>query len=69
MAAKILCRSLELEPLHGFFFMFDLKEDLTLDVYCLVSSVILIIKTLFFSRFRILVDISVLFILAIIKIC
>ena len=38
-------------------------------MWWLVFGVILIIKTMIFLRFRILADISVLFILAIIKIC
>ena len=64
MAAKILWRMLELQPLPGFV----LRKDLTLHMYWLVFGVISLIKTLIFLRFRILADISVLFILAIIKI-
>ena len=48
--------------------MFGLKKDLTLHMCWLVFGVIQIIKTLIFLRFRILADISVLFIFAIIKI-
>ena len=49
-------------------FMFGLKEDLTLAVSWKAFGVILIIKTSIFLRFSILADISVLLILAIIKI-
>ena len=38
-------------------------------MWCLIFGVILIIKTMIFLRFRVLADISVLFILSIIKIC
>ena len=66
MAAKILCRSLELELLHGFVLCLVQWNNPTLDVCWLVFCVILIIKT--FLLFRILTDISVLLILAFIKI-
>ena len=69
MAAKILWRTLELEPLYRFVLLFGLKErpypGRELKSFW---PVILILKTLIFLRFSILADISVLLILAIIKI-
>ena len=49
-------------------FMFGLRKDLTLAVSWKAFGVILIIKALIFLGFSILADISVLLILAIIKI-
>ena len=62
MVAKILCHSLELELLHLFVSCLVQRKDLTLDVCCLVSGVILIIKTSIFLCLRILMHISVLLI-------
>ena len=64
MAAKILCRTLELEPLPGFGLTERPYPARVLICFWWDSNN----KTLIFLRFRILVDISVLFILAIIKI-
>ena len=66
MAAKILCHSLKLKLLYGFISCLVQRNNPTLDVCWLVFCVIMIIKT--FLLFRILADISVLLILAIIKI-
>ena len=49
--------------------MLSLKERPYFAHVVISFSVILIIKTMIFLRFRILADISVLFILTIIKIC
>ena len=68
MAAKILCHSLELELLYGFDLCLVQRNNPTLNMCWLVFCVIMIIKTYIFLLFSILADISVLLILAIIKI-
>ena len=67
MVAKISCHSLQNEMLHGFVSCLVKKKNPTLVVCWLVFGVIMLIKTYFFTFYRILADISVLLILAIIK--
>ena len=59
MGAKILCRSLELEPLYGFVSCLVLMNNPTLDVCWLVFCVIMIIKTYISLLLEILADIYV----------
>ena len=68
MAAKILWCSLELELLHGFVSCLVQRKNPTLDVRRFFGVIMILIKTDIFLRFRIIADISVLLILAIIKI-
>ena len=68
MVARILCHSLELELLHGFVSCLVQRNNPTLDVCWLAFCVIMIKKTYIFLLFRILADIPVLLIMAIIKI-
>ena len=69
MATKILCRSLELKPLHGFVSCLVQGKErpypgrVLISFWCDSDN-----KNFFFLRFRILAYISVLLILAIIKI-